>query len=215
MDIKLCSFNCRGFNISKVKHITEILSKCDILLLQETWLLKSQVGTLNKYFPSFNTYGISGINENVLLQGRRYGGCSFLFKKSISSCISCVDLCSNRVCCMKIKTKFGDLYVFNVYLPCDTANNDNLHEFIDVLSVITSCLETNKVEFCLIFGDMNTDLSRVFSGNTISLKLFVEKENLNFVIQEFPNNILFTFTGINNNHSLIDHCIISQNLIKN
>ena len=73
-DIKLCSYNCKGFSISKIKHIAELLSNSAILLLQETWLLKSQIGTINQYFSEFNTCGISGINENVLIQGRRYGG---------------------------------------------------------------------------------------------------------------------------------------------
>ena len=48
-DIKLCSCNCKGFSISKIKHIAELLSNSDILLLQETWLLKSQIGTINQY----------------------------------------------------------------------------------------------------------------------------------------------------------------------
>ena len=39
MDIRLCSFNCKGFNISKVKHITEILKSCEIFSVQEAWLL--------------------------------------------------------------------------------------------------------------------------------------------------------------------------------
>ena len=33
MDIKFCSFNCGGFNISKVKHISELMKQCDILLI--------------------------------------------------------------------------------------------------------------------------------------------------------------------------------------
>ena len=81
MDVKLCSFNCRGFNISKIKHVSDLLFQCDILMLQETWFLKSQIGTINEHFPGYNTYGISGTNENILLSGRRYGGCSFLYKK--------------------------------------------------------------------------------------------------------------------------------------
>ena len=54
-DIKLCSYNCKGFSISKIKHIAELLSNSDILLLQETWLLKSQIGAINQYFSEFNT----------------------------------------------------------------------------------------------------------------------------------------------------------------
>ena len=78
MAIKICTFNCRGFNFSKVKHVESLLANCDILLVQETWVLPDQVGKLNQYFDEYNTYGVSGINVNELLSGRPYGGVSFL-----------------------------------------------------------------------------------------------------------------------------------------
>ena len=56
-------FNCKGFSVSKVKHLTELLSNCEIFLLQESWFLKSQIGTINQYFSHFNTNGISGMNK--------------------------------------------------------------------------------------------------------------------------------------------------------
>ena len=213
MSIKLCSFNCKGFNVSKIRHISEILLTCDILLLQETWLLQSQVGCFNKYFDNFNTCGISGMDENKLLLGRNYGGCSMLYKKSMSSLISYIDLSSKRVCCMKIKSATNYLYIFNVYMPCDTSNNDFLQEYNDVLSTISICMASYKTEYCIIAGDMNTDLSRHKSGNTISLHSFIENENLYFAINKIPNKVPFTFTGIKDNHSLIDHFIISKNMI--
>ena len=88
MDLKLSSFNCKGFNIFKVKHISERMKSCDILMLQETWALPSKVGKLNKYFIDLNTHRISSVNDNVLLSGRPHGGCSFLYKKPLSSCIN-------------------------------------------------------------------------------------------------------------------------------
>ena len=92
IDIKLCSFTCKGFNISKVKHVNEVLKSCDILMIQETWLLTSQIGTINKEFSNYDAFGISEINEKSLISGRPHGGCSFLFRKSISSNISFIDL---------------------------------------------------------------------------------------------------------------------------
>ena len=62
-NIRLSSFNCKGFSVSKVKHLTELLSNCEILLLQESWFLKSQIGTINQYFSYFNTNAISGMNK--------------------------------------------------------------------------------------------------------------------------------------------------------
>ena len=65
--------------------------------------------------------------------------------------------------------KSFDLYVFNVYFPCDTNNNEHLQDYNDVLSDISGCMIQHKIDYCVIAGDLNTDLSRLISGNTLSL----------------------------------------------
>ena len=81
MTSKICTFNCRKFNLCKVKHIEILLANCNILLVQETWALPDQVGILYRYFDEYNTY--TGIKANELLNGRPYSGVSFMFKKII------------------------------------------------------------------------------------------------------------------------------------
>ena len=213
MPIRFCSFNCKGFSNSKIKHINNLLLNCEILLLQETWLLNSQIGTINRHFSDFNTYGVSGMKENVLITGRPYGGCSFLYHKSLSPLITFIELNSKRVCCLQIKIEHGLLYVFNVYMPCDSTNNDNLQEYNETLSIISTCMSQHKINYCVIAGDLNTDLTRIHSGNSISLNTFVEKENLGYVLKKIASKVQFTFTGIKDNHSLIDHFIVSENLL--
>ena len=63
---KICTFNCRGFNLCKVKHIETLLANCDILLVQETWALPDQVGKLNRYFDEYNTYRWSPIKNTYI-----------------------------------------------------------------------------------------------------------------------------------------------------
>ena len=75
----------------KVKHVQSLLANCNILLVQETWALRDQVGKLNQYFDEYNTYGVSSINANELLSGRPYGEVSFLvvfsfFEKTTYCC---------------------------------------------------------------------------------------------------------------------------------
>ena len=41
-NLSVVSYNCRGFNVSKLPCINKILLNCDILLLQETWLCRKQ-----------------------------------------------------------------------------------------------------------------------------------------------------------------------------
>ena len=59
----------------------------------------------------------------------------------------------------------------------------------EMLSTISTCLHDNNVVNCIIAGDLNTDLSRVRSGNTISINNFIANESLSVVQQHV--NILF------------------------
>ena len=212
MALKMCTFNCKGFNILKIKHFEHLLKECDILLVQETWALKDQVGRLNRHFNDYNTCGFSGINDEVLLKGKPYGGVSFLYKKSLSPYVHVCELSSNRACCIRLSTSVGYIYIFNVYMPCDSTTNANLDDYNDVLSVISHFCATHNVVNCVIGGDLNTDVSRIRSGNTISLHNYMDKENLFLAINEVRNTVKFTYKGINNSVSLIDHFIMTENM---
>ena len=37
--VVLGSYNCRGFNVNKRHYIAKLMMDCDVLLLQEHWLL--------------------------------------------------------------------------------------------------------------------------------------------------------------------------------
>ena len=43
----------------------------------------------------------------------------------------------------------------------------------------------HKIDYCVIAGDLNTDLSRLNSGNTSSLQSFVDNKNVAFVMDKF------------------------------
>ena len=69
------------------------------------------------------------------------------------------------------------MYVFNVYFPCDTNNNEHLQSYNDILSDISGCMIEHKIDYCVIAGDLNTDLSRLNPGNTLSLQSFVDNKD--------------------------------------
>ena len=68
-----------------------------------------------------------------------------------------------------------------------------------MFSTISTFLHDNNVTVvnCIIGGDLNTDLSRVRSGNTISLNNFLPTESLSMVQQHVTNCIQYTFLGCN------------------
>ena len=82
-NLSVVSYNCRGFNVSKVSCIIKILQKCDILLLHETWLCSKQFQMFNEFFPSYKFVNVCGMDETELLLGRPYGGVTVLYKRDL------------------------------------------------------------------------------------------------------------------------------------
>ena len=187
------SYNCRGFNVSKIPAIKELLNDCDVLLIQKTWLLPHELNVFSKYLIGYNCYGVSGMNSEVLYHDRPFGGCYVLFNSALLHCIDFINLNCKRLCCIKLRTPSYELYVFNVYLPCDTNNENDSYDYNEVLSIISYCCCNNRVTHRIIAGDLNTDFSRLGSNNTISLKLFLEEEDVSCVLDLFSNDVPHTF----------------------
>ena len=164
MEIKMGSYNCRGLNVSTIPAIKDLLNDCDVLLIQETWLLPHELKVFSKYLIVYNRYGVSGMNSEVLYHGRPFGGCSVLFNSVLSHCIDIIDLICKRLCCIKLRTPSYELYVLNVYLPCDTNNENDSYDYNEVLSIIFHyCCNNNQVTHRIIAGDLNIDFTSLGS----------------------------------------------------
>ena len=76
----------------------EILNLCqisDIVFLQETWLLDSELDVLNSLSNEYYSKGISAVNtKDKILTGRPHGGIAVLWKKTLQTCeVVVVDEC--------------------------------------------------------------------------------------------------------------------------
>ena len=66
----------------------------------------------------------------------------------------------------------GFVNLFTLYITCDLNTVMHHHDFNNLLSCIYMyCLQHN-VEYCILGGDFNTDISRVNSMNTTALQNF-------------------------------------------
>ena len=79
---------------------------------------------------------------NYFLQ---YGGVSFVFKKSMSLNITWIGINSKRVCCIRVNTDIGLVYLFNVYMPRDTITNEHLCDYNMILTDIAKYCDENRV----------------------------------------------------------------------
>ena len=78
--LRICSFNMDGFDngLSMTKDLTV---SHDIILLQEHWLLKGNLGKLDSLSTDFLSYGLSSMNAKSasgILVGRPFGGVGIL-----------------------------------------------------------------------------------------------------------------------------------------
>ena len=72
----IISYNCRGFNEIKSHYLNTLTKECDILFWQEHWILLNNLHKLQDINEDFHVFAKSGINEQGLLMGRPYGGCT-------------------------------------------------------------------------------------------------------------------------------------------
>ena len=204
MALTLMSYNCNGFNVSKIQFINYLLYQCDVLLLQETWLYSWQFNIFKQYFPKWAFINVCGIDESVLQHGRPYRGCTILYR-SFSQVPEKIWLKSKRICALKLKVYFGYLYIFNVYMPCD--QHIFIDDYIDVLSEISRYCLSYNLQYLVIGGDLNTDISRINSANTITITHFDSNECLQLAMESNMSSVRHTFISAINIHSLIDHFI--------
>ena len=126
----LGTFNCRSVK-SSVPEVSQLCAKCDILVLQEHWLLPNDLDFLNNIHPDFLAFGQSSvdISDRVLI-GRPYGGTAILYRKSFSSCVARLHSSDPRVTAVSLQTKIGPVLIACVYMPTDNGTADCFEEFI-------------------------------------------------------------------------------------
>ena len=113
--INSVSYNCHGF-CSSSGYVKQLLEHCDILCLQEHWLLYQQLCDLN-ICENFAVTGVSGMVSDCVIHGRPYGGCAVYFRNTLSSSISHCQIVSRRFCGIKVKLAGGCiLFVVCVYI---------------------------------------------------------------------------------------------------
>ena len=98
------------------------LHSCDIVLIQEHWLLPEHIGALN-ISQDFLSAGVSGMDNTELIFGRPYGGCGFLYRKSLAPFVTRIQCNSKRFCALSLAlcgpcgNCILNTLLINVYLP--------------------------------------------------------------------------------------------------
>ena len=208
--LKITSYNCNGFKSRNYNYIKEIFQKCDILLLQETWLHTFEHKNFSNIVTKCNYHAISAMDEtDVQRIGRPYGGVAILWNKNLKLSFIPITTNSNRVCAINIKCDYYNLIIFNVYMPNDNDSNENFDIYGDVLCEISSIINTYEGSDFILGGDFNIDYKRVTSRNLALFKDFLLLEDLHCASFEITDNN-FTRMGSLGERSFLDHFIVNK-----
>ena len=177
--LKITSYNCNGFKNRNFNYINEIFKKCDILMLQETWLYSFEHKHFPKVIPNCQYNAISAMDEaNVSRLGRPYGGVAILWNKNLKMSFIPITTSSDRVCAVNIKSNNFNIIIVNVYMPNDNDSDENFNIYGDILCEISSVMNTyNDCKF-IIGGDFNIDNKRIDSRNLALFNDFLLIEDM-------------------------------------
>ncbi|CAH4002158.1 unnamed protein product [Pieris brassicae] len=205
---KIMSFNCKSLKRS-MDCIRLLSTQVDIIALQETWLLPTEVPDLGLVNIDFSYFGKSAMDiSSGLLHGRPYGGVGLLWKNDSFQSVSVIPCVSERIVAIKVSVAERSMLFFNVYRP--TNEIDNLCELVECLSEISAIVENENIESIYVLGDFNAHPGQLF-GNEL-LSFCAEQNWLCADIERLGiDSKSYTYTSdAHGTCSWLDHCLTTM-----
>ncbi|CAH2106699.1 unnamed protein product [Euphydryas editha] len=205
-NMKFTTFNCKSITRS-ADCVRDLCDNCDIMALQETWLLPHDVAYLGSLHSDFAYTGKSAVDTTAgCLLGRPYGGVALLWRKSIFQTVTVVSCKSDRLVAIKIDYVDCSFLIFSVYMPTDSA--DNLIEFNNCLSEIIAICDSTGIESVFIMGDFNAHPGERFARELLSV---CSEQLWSCVDIELLPRDSYTFSSTaNGSLRWLDHCVVSS-----
>ena len=207
---KITSYNCEGFKYRNFSYLNEIFNKCDILLLQETWLHSFQFNEITNILNNCHYHAVTAMNEaDIGRVGRPFGGCAIVWHRNLAVTITPVVTTSPRICAVTINSDDINILLMSLYMPTD--EDVNFIAYGDVLHEVSSIMTIYDNFDVILGGDLNVDYSRNMSRNLNLTKSFISQEDLICATLPISSNE-YTRIDSRNNKSFIDHFLVSSNV---
>jgi hypothetical protein len=205
-NMRFVSYNCHGYNDSKIPCMSQLLHQCKFCFIQEHWFANCQLHRLNNICSTHNSHAISGFNDDDIISGRPYGGCAILWRADLDVTVHFVETINKRICSIQVYNNKYKLLLINVYMPyeSDTAAAD---EFSSVLADVIAITEQYGDHCTVIGGDFNVD----FNKHKVHSKLLQDVCNVNdlrVATLHDSCNVDFTYNFNMDRVSFIDHFIV-------
>ena len=210
---RVMSYNCCGFSVNKTCYIKSLLSKTDILFLQEHWLSDDQLRLLGNINSNFVHARVSGFGNIEILSGRPFGGCAILWRSSLSVSFEILSTNSRRSSALRTTSDVPKLLLVNVYMPFE-CGEDMTADFADQLSEVENLVSNNNDCHVVIGGDFKVDFSRN-RLHTAMLDGFCDNTGLNPIVQHDKCGIDYSYNFSMTCFNVLDHLLLSGTLFSN
>ena len=216
----IASYNCKNLK-SSVPEIQALCDTCDIVLLQETWLTKSDLPLLSQLHPDFYAKGCSSMDtDNTTLTGRPFGGLGILWRRTLGVSCKPIEYSDSRLLGLEFTLSDMKLLFINLYLPHCCL--DNLDEYLHYLTMLDSCIVNSNTPYVFAMGDFNADISVDNSGIFKQrfgkeLTQFCQEEQLIISDKVHLDGINGVYTYLSDSHnstSWLDHLVCTTSAHK-
>ena len=217
-NIRIYSYNSRGFDIVKQKVCLELIDTGDsaipIICNQENFVLKGNTHIIRNALSDFHVIIKPARKDGF--EGRPVNGMFIAFPKDMRKKIKDLSPANERIQAIQLELDDGYLIIINTYFPPDprSANYHLDSELEDLLVVIENLVEKHNCRNVLITGDMNTDFKRK-NGRVQRFNSFLVKNNLESAWNKFHVDFTHEFENNGITHtSIIDHIVWNKELGK-
>ena len=212
--INFVSFNIKGLKPRNYDYLIDLYRNYDILLLQETWLYKFEDSIVSEVLAGSCCCSVSAMCETeVGRQGRPYGGCMIIWKRSLTVPVYQINTLCNRVCAATINSDTINLLIINVYMPVDDGSLNSFNIFNDVINEINRLTQQYNDFKTIIGSDLNIDLTS--DKHSRNKDIFVDFLNDYSLLSSdnIFNNVSYTYESYNGTKSILDYFIFSENCL--
>ena len=151
--ITLCTYNSNNYDAAKYDFAKEMFTKCDFLLLQETWLTENEfIRKFKNDFPESECIAASQMDLDGIKAGRPYGGVAICYHAGLKCKIEKIPTNSKSICALKIGIEQISILLVNAYMPC-SENRDALDKYANILEEISSLCIKSATQHLILAGD--------------------------------------------------------------
>ena len=156
-----------------------MLNECDILCIQEHWLLSFEKKDLNELFPHHTIIAKSTDDDDPQspnFRRRGHAGTAIIFKSELEHLITPIKEGSHRILAIEIADPETPILLLNTYMPTEGAIGADYQESLDEIYAIMDKYNNHKFIWT---GDINASQNREKpTTNDLKFKKFCKEVGL-------------------------------------